>query len=108
MSLLGRRRVLWDYLRGALWVLPSVSIASFLVAGVVLSRVVISDIGRETRHVIDDLYPDELRVLEPEERCPDPPGGATVVWLSAPATSRPSSPRCWWRRPRVTTLWCGW
>jgi len=43
MSLLTRRRVRWDYLRGALWVLPSVSIAIFLVAGAVLSRVTISD-----------------------------------------------------------------
>jgi uncharacterized membrane protein len=43
MNLLTRRRVRWDYLRGALWVLPSVSIAIFLVAGAVLSRVTISD-----------------------------------------------------------------
>jgi uncharacterized membrane protein len=39
MSLLGRRRVLWDYLGGALWVLPTVSVAFFLLAGAVLSRV---------------------------------------------------------------------
>jgi uncharacterized membrane protein len=39
MHLLGRRRVLWDFLRGALWVLPGVSILAFLVAGAVLSRV---------------------------------------------------------------------
>jgi len=43
MNLLGRRRVVWDYLRGALWVLPSVSIVAFLAAGAVLSRVSIGD-----------------------------------------------------------------
>jgi uncharacterized membrane protein len=43
MNLLGRRRVVWDYLRGALWVLPSVSIVVFLAAGAVLSRVSIGD-----------------------------------------------------------------
>jgi uncharacterized membrane protein len=43
MSLVGRRRVLWDYLRGALWVMPSVSIVAFLVAGAALSRVSIGE-----------------------------------------------------------------
>lgn len=43
MNLLVRRRVLWDYLRGALWVLPSLSIVVFLVAGALLSRVTISE-----------------------------------------------------------------
>jgi uncharacterized membrane protein len=43
MSLIGRRRVLWDYLRGALWVMPSVSIVAFLVAGAALSRVSIGE-----------------------------------------------------------------
>ena len=39
MNLLARRRVLWDYLGGALWVLPTVSVLAFLVAGALLSRV---------------------------------------------------------------------
>lgn len=43
MNLLVRHRVLWDYLRGALWVLPSLSIVVFLVAGTLLSRVAISE-----------------------------------------------------------------
>jgi uncharacterized membrane protein len=39
MNLLARRRVLLDYLAGALWVLPTVSMVVFLLAGAVLSRV---------------------------------------------------------------------
>jgi uncharacterized membrane protein len=39
MNLLARRRVLWDYLGGALWVLPTVSVMVFLTAGAMLSRV---------------------------------------------------------------------
>ncbi|HZD02747.1 MAG TPA: DUF2254 domain-containing protein [Actinomycetes bacterium] len=43
MNLVGRHQVLWDYLRGSLWVLPSLSIVVFLAAGAVLSRVAISE-----------------------------------------------------------------
>jgi uncharacterized membrane protein len=43
MNLLVRRRVLWDYLAGALWVLPTISVVVFLAAGALLSRVSISD-----------------------------------------------------------------
>jgi uncharacterized membrane protein len=43
MNLLVRRRVLWDYLAGALWVLPTASVVVFLAAGALLSRVSISD-----------------------------------------------------------------
>ena len=43
MNLLGRRRVLWDDLAGALWVLPTISVLVFLAAGALLSRVSISD-----------------------------------------------------------------
>jgi uncharacterized membrane protein len=43
MRLLARRRVLWDYARGTLWVLPTVSVVVFLAAGAVLSRVSIGD-----------------------------------------------------------------
>jgi uncharacterized membrane protein len=39
MKLLARRRVLWDYLGGALWVLPTLSVMAFLTAGALLSRV---------------------------------------------------------------------
>ncbi|HEU5408784.1 MAG TPA: DUF2254 domain-containing protein [Nitrospira sp.] len=43
MSILIRRRVLWDHLRSALWVMPTASVVFFLVAGMVLSHVSISD-----------------------------------------------------------------
>ena len=43
MNVLTRRRVLWDHLRGALWVMPAVSVMFFLVAGAALSHVSISD-----------------------------------------------------------------
>jgi uncharacterized membrane protein len=39
MRLLGRRRVILDYLAGALWVLPTLSVVVFLLAGAALSRV---------------------------------------------------------------------
>jgi uncharacterized membrane protein len=39
MNLLVRRRVLWDYRGGALWVLPTVAVVVFLTAGALLSRV---------------------------------------------------------------------
>lgn len=39
MNLLVRRRVLWDYVGGALWVLPTVSVVLFLAIGAILSRV---------------------------------------------------------------------
>jgi uncharacterized membrane protein len=42
MRLIGRRRVIWDYLAGALWVLPTLSVAVFLAAGAALSRVDVS------------------------------------------------------------------
>lgn len=43
MNILIRRRVLWDHLRGALWVMPTVSVMFFLVAGAALSHVSISN-----------------------------------------------------------------
>lgn len=43
MSMLIRRRVLWDHLRSALWVMPTLSVVFFLVAGAVLSHVSIGD-----------------------------------------------------------------
>jgi uncharacterized membrane protein len=39
VNLLARRRVLWDYLGGALWVLPTLSVVVFLLAGALLSRI---------------------------------------------------------------------
>ena len=43
MTLLARRRVILDYLAGALWVLPTVSVVVFLLAGAVLSRVEVEE-----------------------------------------------------------------
>lgn len=43
MSILIRRRVLWDHLRSALWVMPTLSVLFFLMAGTVLSHVSIGD-----------------------------------------------------------------
>jgi uncharacterized membrane protein len=36
-------------------------------------------VERETRWVIDDLYPNGSGYLEPEQRCPDPPASAAVL-----------------------------
>jgi uncharacterized membrane protein len=43
MSLLGRRRVIRDWVGGALWVLPTLSVVVFLAAGAVLSRVEVGE-----------------------------------------------------------------
>ena len=43
MNMLTRRRVLWDHLRSALWVMPTASVVFFLVAGAALSYVSISE-----------------------------------------------------------------
>jgi uncharacterized membrane protein len=43
MKLRGRRRVLWDYVGGALWVLPTISVLVFLLAGAALSRVEVDE-----------------------------------------------------------------
>jgi uncharacterized membrane protein len=40
---------------------------------------IMSQIQRETREVIDDVYPHPASDLEPEARCPDPPAWAVVV-----------------------------
>jgi len=40
---------------------------------------ILSTTVRETLHVIDDLYPDQLGYPEPEERCPDPPAWAVIL-----------------------------
>jgi uncharacterized membrane protein len=39
VNLVGRRRIIWDWVAGALWVLPTLSVGAFLLAGAVLSRV---------------------------------------------------------------------
>ena len=39
MNLFARRRLLWGYVGGALWVLPTLSVLLFLPAGAMLSRV---------------------------------------------------------------------
>jgi uncharacterized membrane protein len=43
MHLLGRRRAIRDYLAGALWVLPTLSVLVFLLAGAVLSRIEVDE-----------------------------------------------------------------
>lgn len=43
MNVLGRPRVLWDHLRSALWVMPTLSVVIFLMAGAALSHVPIGD-----------------------------------------------------------------
>jgi uncharacterized membrane protein len=43
VSLLSQRRVFLDWVRGALWVLPTLSVIVFLLAGAVLSRVEVGD-----------------------------------------------------------------
>ena len=43
MNLHARRRVVSDWVRGALWVLPTVSVVVFLLAGAVLSRVQVEE-----------------------------------------------------------------
>ena len=43
MNLHARRRVVSDWVRGALWVLPTASVVVFLLAGAVLSRVQVEE-----------------------------------------------------------------
>ncbi|MGQ0666793.1 MAG: DUF2254 domain-containing protein [Nitrospiraceae bacterium] len=43
MSVRVQRRVFWDHIRSALWVLPTLSVLIFLVAGALVSQVSISD-----------------------------------------------------------------
>ena len=77
MNLLVRRRVLWDRLAGALWVLPTASVVVFLGAGALLSRVSVGDdsplralafqgsgpAARRVAHVIVELSPLGLSLL---------------------------------------------
>jgi hypothetical protein len=44
---------------------------------------IMSQIQRETREVVDDVYPDASGDPEPEERCPDPPTWAVVLPAAA-------------------------
>jgi uncharacterized membrane protein len=67
VNLIGRRRVLWDYLAGALWVLPTLSVVGFLVA------------AEDARSLLADVYRHRPRHREPEERCPEPPLEAVGV-----------------------------
>jgi uncharacterized membrane protein len=52
---------------------------------------IMSQIQRETREVIDDVYPHPASDLEPEARCPDPPPRPWSCRPSPPVMSRPSS-----------------
>jgi len=62
MSILIRRRVLWDHLRSALWVMPTASVVVFLVAGAVLSHVSIGD-SSPLRWLVFQGTPEEARQM---------------------------------------------
>ncbi|MDF0668074.1 MAG: DUF2254 domain-containing protein [Nitrospira sp.] len=62
MSMLIRRRVLWDHLRSALWVMPTVSVVFFLVAGMVLSHVPIGD-DSSIRWLVFQGTPEDARQM---------------------------------------------
>jgi uncharacterized membrane protein len=62
MSILIRRRVLWDHLRSALWVMPTASVVFFLVAGMVLSQVSIGD-SSPLRWLVFQGTPEEARQM---------------------------------------------
>ncbi len=62
MSVLIRRRVLWDHLRSALWVMPTVSVMFFLMAGAVLSHVSIGD-DSPLRWLVFQGTPEEARQM---------------------------------------------
>ncbi len=62
MSILIRRRVLWDHLRSALWVMPTLSVVIFLVAGAVLSHVSIGD-DSPLRWLVFQGTPEEARQM---------------------------------------------
>jgi hypothetical protein len=65
-------------------------------------------VERETRWVIDDLYPNGSGYLEPEQRCPDPPASAAVLPAGRSATFKLSSPSPSSGRPRARTWSSGW
>jgi uncharacterized membrane protein len=58
-----RRNLSWDALRGELWVLPTLSIALFLVAGAVLSRVSVDPESRLGRLVFQGTAQDARELL---------------------------------------------
>lgn len=62
MNILIRRRVLWDHLRSALWVMPTASVVFFLVAGMVLSHVSIGD-DSPIRWLVFQGTPDDARQM---------------------------------------------
>lgn len=62
MNILIRRRVLWDHLRSALWVMPTASVVFFLVAGMVLSHVSIGD-DSSLRWLVFQGTPEEARQI---------------------------------------------
>ena len=54
-----RREAVWEYLRGALWVLPTIAVVVALVVGYVLSQVEVSS----TRWFVFQGTPDDARTL---------------------------------------------
>ena len=63
MSLIGRRRVILDYLAGALWVLPTLSVVVFLLAGAALSRVEVDGDGPMARLAFQGTAEDARSLL---------------------------------------------
>src|ERR671922_2952130 len=63
MTLPIRRGVFWDWLRGALWVLPTISILVFLVLGALLSQVDVGDDSPLRRLVFQGTAEDARQLL---------------------------------------------
>src|SRR4051794_33527486 len=57
-----RREALWEYLRGAMWVLPAVSVVLALVLGSVLSKVTVPH-GSFARRLVFEGTSDDARTL---------------------------------------------
>ena len=62
MSVRIRRRILWDHLRSALWVMPTVSVVIFLIAGAVLSHIPISN-NSPLRWLVFQGTPEDARQM---------------------------------------------
>jgi uncharacterized membrane protein len=63
MKLIGRRQVIWDYLAGALWVLPTLSVVVFLAAGAALSRVEVNGDSALSRFAFQGTAEDARSLL---------------------------------------------
>jgi uncharacterized membrane protein len=63
VNLLSRRRVVWDYVGGALWVLPTLSVLVFLLIGAALSRVEVDGDSPWTRLAFQGTAEDARSLL---------------------------------------------